>query len=174
MMKYFQKNIGSRSRNVILVGLAILSNACGGSELWLHLWGNELVDRSRAALVRVELKGGGWQPWERTPTTLSGGGDYAVWGRLHMAPAKVPTRGTLLVRVALVTPTGDTIATSPWDTIQLERSYRYWINVGVADSSGPRDMCGPQFKAYPIRPNGFLDGDSLLLHVTAMPKGAIC
>jgi hypothetical protein len=156
----------------ILLALAVLSSACGGSNLQLQLWGPELGDQSVAALVRVELRGSGLRPWERAPANLSGAADYGVYGR--STPARVPGRGMLFVRVALVTPTGDTLARSAWDTIRLEGSYNYWVVVAVADSSGPQDICTPQFKGYPVPPNRFVSGDSLLVDVSGMPKDAVC
>jgi hypothetical protein len=80
----------------------------------------------------------------------------------------------LFVRVALVTPTGDTLARSAWDTIRLERSYNYWVVVAVADSSWPRGLCSPQFKGYPIPTNRFVSRDSLLVDIGGMPKDAMC
>ena len=156
----------------ILVALAVLSSACGSSDVELHLWGPELRNPSVAALVRVELKGGGMWAWVRVPTHLSGAAAGAVSGRFP--PVAVPTLGTLLVRVALVTPAGDTLARSGWDTVRLERSYNYWVAVAVADSSGPHYMCSPRFTGYPVQPNRLGLGDSLFVEVTGMPKGSIC
>jgi hypothetical protein len=167
----------SRVLRRIFSALGVLSLACGPnpsgrSYIMLHLWGAEMGDTSVAALVRVELTGSGWPPWERAPTGLSGATGYGVYGR--SGPVVIPAQGTLLVRVALVAPNGDTLARSAWDTIHLARSYKYDITVAVADSSGPHGECGPVFKRYSVPTNRFVDSDSLLVDVGGMEIGAVC
>lgn len=138
-----------------------------GPESYLSVWYYG-VATEYWPFVRVEIgKGPGAK-------VISGG--LAQQGATYYGPVPVPTGGSLAVRVSLVTPEGDTLVRTPWDSLLLAPKQRHDVSVYIADRPMSLERCMGDcrpFTGYPIRPHPRVQTDSLFVRLGSYPKGAV-
>lgn len=128
-----------------------------------------------SSLVRVAL-GEGRKAHHISGKSFTSGHDSAFGYKTspHVGPIRVGTHGELPVRVALVGPAGDTLA-SVSTALRLEPRYEFWIEIIAGRVQRPKGMCTGEIHAVSIGPGpqGPLP-DSLFVLTGGMPAGAVC
>jgi hypothetical protein len=118
--------------------------------------------------------GEGASAWRLTGRDLLPSPDNGPWQ--YSVPRTVPTTGRLPARVALIVPSGDTLAAASV-SVRLAPDHRFGIGVYIPRvfPRGPADRCLGEVTPVAIRGSERSGvADSMFVIVGGLPKGAIC